>query len=141
MTPWLYRPIFDSSYIPRATRMCFTLYERKDGVDTPLAWVNCMLFDYKHELKTGVHTLGMWPDAAANPIGTCVSNSASAAVVLFVEFESYSLPVVFPTEPATTGIFHSLHNTRHIPALLVLIYFPQQNTTHQQLPRTKTQPC
>jgi phosphatidylinositol-4,5-bisphosphate 3-kinase len=57
-----------------------------------------MLFDYKHELKTGVHTLGMWPDAAANPIGTCVCNSGGS-VVLFVEFESYPLPVVFPTEP------------------------------------------
>lgn len=82
--------------------MCFTLYERKDGVDTALAWVNCMLFDYKHELKTGVHTLGMWPDAPANPIGTCVSNPASSTV-LFVEFESYPLPVVFPTEAYTKG--------------------------------------
>jgi phosphatidylinositol-4,5-bisphosphate 3-kinase len=88
--------------IPRATRVCFTLYEKKDGVDTALAWVSCMLFDYKHELKTGVHTLGMWPDAAANPIGTCFSNPASS-IVLFVEFESYPLPVVFPTEPYTKG--------------------------------------
>lgn len=90
--------------IPRATRVCFTLYERKDGGDIPLAWVNCMLFDYKHELKTGMHTLGMWPDAAANPIGTCVSNTGGSAV-LYVEFESYPLPVVFPTEAFTSVAF------------------------------------
>lgn len=68
-----------------------------------MAWVNCMLFDYKHELKTGMHTLGMWPDDAANPIGTCVTNTGGS-VVLFVEFESYPLPVVFPTESFTQGI-------------------------------------
>ncbi len=61
-----------------------------------------MLFEYKHELKTGVQTLGMWPDAAANPIGTCVSNTGGP-MALVVEFESYPLPVVFPTEPSTKG--------------------------------------
>lgn len=53
----------------------------------------------------------MWPDEKANPIGNknflkififlgnCVSNSSDInAIVLFVEFDTYTLPVVFPTE-------------------------------------------
>lgn len=88
--------------IPRATRVCFTLYERRVcEQDMPVAWVNHQLFDYKHELKTGIQELGMWIDhtASANPIGTCVSNSAPGAPILYVELEQYPLPIVFPTEP------------------------------------------
>lgn len=77
-------------------------------MDTPVAWVNCMLFDYKHELKTGVHTLGLWPDAEANPIGTCIGNTTGS--VLYVEFDSYPLPVVFPTEPSDEGRISPIQN-------------------------------
>eukprot|EP01113_Clastostelium_recurvatum_P028422 TRINITY_DN3438_c0_g1_i4.p1 TRINITY_DN3438_c0_g1~~TRINITY_DN3438_c0_g1_i4.p1 ORF type:complete len:1453 (-),score=442.67 TRINITY_DN3438_c0_g1_i4:115-3945(-) len=102
--------------LPRATRVCFTLYgkvgkvksdkekekdkdkDEDEETDKPLAWVNCQLIDYKHELKTGIVSLGMWPDAAANPIGTCVCNSAAGVSTLFIEFDRYTLPVTFPTE-------------------------------------------
>ena len=97
--------------------MCFTLYSRpayrKDELsdkDTPLGWVATPLFDYKHELHTGLLPLQMWPDDKANPIGNeqllflqsgpCVSNSNPNVPVLFVQMDSYPLPVAFPTEPA-----------------------------------------
>jgi hypothetical protein len=41
----------------------------------------------------------MWPNERANPIGTCIANNNSNAGVLYVEFDSYTLPVVYPTEP------------------------------------------
>lgn len=45
-------------HTPRAARICFTLYARqlgkKDGNDTPLAWVSCQLFNHKDQLLTGV---------------------------------------------------------------------------------------
>jgi hypothetical protein len=50
---WI-NPSIQMYNIPRALRICFTLYEKRDGAaDVPLAWANCQLFDYKHELKTG----------------------------------------------------------------------------------------
>ena len=108
----------------QATRLCLTLYGRtsKDEArevlpkDVPLAWVNCLLFDYKHELivtafstlisfhfQTGRTILQMWPGESANPIGTCNSNFAAAegsCPILCLEFPKYQLPVVFPTVKA-----------------------------------------
>jgi hypothetical protein len=46
-------------------------------------------------------TLNLWHNEEANPIGTCGSNT-SAEMPLFVEFDQYALPVVFPTEPLFT---------------------------------------
>jgi hypothetical protein len=37
--------------------------------DFPLGWVSTQLFDYKHELRTGLIGLNLWPDDKANPIG------------------------------------------------------------------------
>ena len=41
-------------HTPRAARICFTLYARmlgkKDGGDTPLAWVSMQLFNHKDQL-------------------------------------------------------------------------------------------
>jgi hypothetical protein len=54
--------------------VCFTLWfkfsTKRDDADVPVAWVNCQLFDYKHQLNTGAMTLNMWPDDKANPIGS-----------------------------------------------------------------------
>eukprot|EP01125_Pyxidicula_operculata_P015695 TRINITY_DN5353_c0_g2_i4.p1 TRINITY_DN5353_c0_g2~~TRINITY_DN5353_c0_g2_i4.p1 ORF type:complete len:672 (-),score=156.65 TRINITY_DN5353_c0_g2_i4:251-2266(-) len=89
--------------IPRDSRISFTLWAgRKQEIvpekDLPLAWVNFQLFDYKHELRTGVQSLNMWIDGEANPIGTCVQNSDNNSPVLFIELDTYKLPVVYPTE-------------------------------------------
>jgi hypothetical protein len=112
---WIYftLPFAD---LPRESRLCFTLYCRpmkSDDVtawesditelqekDTALGWVNTNVFDYKHELRTGMQSFSLWPDGAANPIGTCVQNIASPnATQLFIEMDTFPLPVVFPTEP------------------------------------------
>src|SRR3990167_460736 len=107
--------------IPRACRICFTLYattrsgtskppnrryttkENKEMMkDIPIAWVNCLLISYNHELRTGRVSLRMWRDEKANPIGTCVQNSQAVAPVLHLQFDEYQLPVVFPTKDAKT---------------------------------------
>jgi len=88
--------------LPRGARVCFTVWGRpskKEATEkVAFGWVNCRLFDYKHELVTGTKRLNMWPDGEANPIGTCVPNQKPGCPVLFVEFDTYPLPVVFPTE-------------------------------------------
>jgi phosphatidylinositol-4,5-bisphosphate 3-kinase len=91
--------------LPRDVRMCFTLWlakkrEINKELDTPLGWVNFQVFDYKHELHTGVQSLNMWPDDKANPIGTTVQNAdGQNPSTLYIDFEQFTLPVVFPTEP------------------------------------------
>jgi len=92
-------------HIPRAARMCFTLYARqlgkKESGDTPLAWVSMQLFNHKDQLVTGSHSQRMWPNGEANPIGCNqenLSNYGSEPPVLFVEFDSYVLPVVIPSQ-------------------------------------------
>eukprot|EP01119_Soliformovum_irregulare_P017393 TRINITY_DN5165_c0_g1_i1.p1 TRINITY_DN5165_c0_g1~~TRINITY_DN5165_c0_g1_i1.p1 ORF type:complete len:1287 (-),score=389.49 TRINITY_DN5165_c0_g1_i1:1418-5278(-) len=101
---WLTTNIVMSN-IPRGTRLCFTVFARptfrKDDFsnkDTPLGWVACQLFDYKHELRTGLISLHLWPNDIANPIGTCVGCASPSAATLFIELDTYALPVVFPTE-------------------------------------------
>eukprot|EP01114_Cavostelium_apophysatum_P016118 TRINITY_DN4532_c0_g2_i2.p1 TRINITY_DN4532_c0_g2~~TRINITY_DN4532_c0_g2_i2.p1 ORF type:complete len:1434 (+),score=438.70 TRINITY_DN4532_c0_g2_i2:87-4388(+) len=93
--------------LPRASRICFSLFakttSKKEDVEVPLGWVGCQLVDYKHELRTGLMSLNMWPDGPANPIGTCVSNASSSAPTLFIEFETFAMPVVFPTEPLNSS--------------------------------------
>lgn len=91
--------------IPRATRVCVTMWGKlikKDELgnkELPLGWANIQLFGYKHELKSGLAAINIWPDEKANPIGTCVGNSNPLSSTLYLEFDSYPLPVVFPTEP------------------------------------------
>ncbi len=97
----------------QATRICFTFWGKTNNneEDVALGWVNCQLTDYKHELKTGLVALGMWPGEKANPIGTCIANNGSNTGVLYVEFDTYSLPVVFLTEPMKGNIvFRESHN-------------------------------
>ena len=64
---------------------------------TPLGWVALPLFDFKGVLVSGTHLLGLWPDDAANPVGTCTSNLLHpSSVILQVEFERYLADIVFP---------------------------------------------
>ena len=88
----------------KAARVCLTLFACSGGRQVAIGWCNCQLFDYKHELRVGTLSLPMWPDDEANPIGTCVENFVSNAFQLIVEFDSYQLPVVFPTETAGTPL-------------------------------------
>eukprot|EP01116_Phalansterium_solitarium_P018016 TRINITY_DN4609_c0_g1_i1.p1 TRINITY_DN4609_c0_g1~~TRINITY_DN4609_c0_g1_i1.p1 ORF type:complete len:1412 (-),score=535.42 TRINITY_DN4609_c0_g1_i1:565-4800(-) len=96
---WLGCPIRLQN-VPWGTRVCVTLWLEKSGGDVPVGWVAFQLFDYKHQLRQSLMALNMWPDSAANPIGTCNPNAQPQASTLFVEFDKYMLPVVFPTEPA-----------------------------------------
>ena len=47
--------------------------------DTAVAWVNCQLFNFKHELRAGPYGFSMWPDAPANPIGTVAHTSTTSS--------------------------------------------------------------
>lgn len=95
------------SNLPRAVRVCLTAWVAKKPVraefnDIALSWVNMQLFDYKHELRAGPQVLKMWPDEKANPIGTTVQYDGKNPSVLYLQLETFQLPVVFPTE---TGDF------------------------------------
>lgn len=101
---WYENASFDIklSDLPRATRICFTVWATKKhyktALDVPLAWINFQIFDYKHEMRTGPITLNMWIDDQSNPIGTCVQNDGENPPTLYIRMEEFQLPVVFPTE-------------------------------------------
>ena len=91
--------------LPRESRLCFTLYgvqpigkgNTLNTSRTPLGWVALPLFDFRGVLVSGTHLLGLWPDDAANPVGTCTSNLLHpSSVILQVEFERYLADIVFP---------------------------------------------
>lgn len=91
--------------LSRESRLCLTLYgiaptgksNTLNVARTPLGWVAAPLFDYKGVLASGTHLLGLWPDDAANPVGTCSSNLLHpSSVILQVEFECYLADIVFP---------------------------------------------
>lgn len=54
--------------LPRATKICFTLYVKNHKEMIPLGWVNFQLFDHYNILKTGQVTLPLWLDGRANPL-------------------------------------------------------------------------
>lgn len=97
--------------LPRATQLCFTLSYRTSSSDlegTPVAWCNMPVFGYNHELATGQQRLSMWKASRdqferlghVNPRGSARPNYMSTQEGmpnLFVQFDSYALPVVFPT--------------------------------------------
>ncbi|XP_034485967.1 phosphatidylinositol 4,5-bisphosphate 3-kinase catalytic subunit delta isoform isoform X2 [Drosophila innubila] len=85
--------------LPRMTRLCIVVFEvtkmsrsKKSSNNSstlkdisynnnPLAWVNTTLFDYKHQLHHGRHTLYTWTyaddiqsDEVLHPLGTVESN-------------------------------------------------------------------
>ncbi|KAJ5074669.1 pi-3 kinase [Anaeramoeba ignava] len=83
--------------LPPATRVCFTVFGKNNAKLVPLGWVDCQLFDYLSHFRSGVHAFNLWLDAQANPIGTCVHNlSTRNPSVLYIEFDTFPLPVVFP---------------------------------------------
>ncbi|KAH7815910.1 putative phosphoinositide 3kinase family, accessory domain [Monocercomonoides exilis] len=67
--------------------------------DIELGWVSCPVFDFRGFLHSHSLALPLWPDAAANPIGTCNGNMGDPnAPALVVAFPSFPAPVVFPKE-------------------------------------------
>eukprot|EP00163_Fabomonas_tropica_P026300 TRINITY_DN477_c0_g1_i2.p1 TRINITY_DN477_c0_g1~~TRINITY_DN477_c0_g1_i2.p1 ORF type:complete len:1361 (-),score=382.34 TRINITY_DN477_c0_g1_i2:229-4311(-) len=104
--------------LPKGTRLCLTAWgdtvkassanvenvkgkkggkETTDVKDTsmPLGWTNVQLVDHRSYLRAGLYSMKLWPDAAANPIGTCVENLVGTAT-MFLQFDEYPLPVIFP---------------------------------------------
>jgi len=65
--------------------------------DIPLGWVNITAFDYNGMLRSGDHTLRMWPDDKSNPIGTCVSNPINTAPMIFIKIPKVK-QLMRPTE-------------------------------------------
>lgn len=102
--------------LPRATQLCFTLCYRTSSNDPdgiPIAWVNRPIFGYDHELLTGNVTLSMWRAKKeqferlgdVNPRGTARPNYMAAQEGLpnlYLQFDSFALPVVFPTSYGST---------------------------------------
>ncbi|EFA86096.1 phosphatidylinositol-4,5-diphosphate 3-kinase [Heterostelium album PN500] len=104
-------PSIDYCNLPIETRLCISLYASSNTASFssntapelenqkqsfPIGWVNIMLFDHNRQLRTGPVTLHLWPDDIANPLSPCSSNPQNS-VALFLEFEQFSMPVVFPT--------------------------------------------
>ena len=96
-------------HLPRAARACFTLYAKpegggkKGGDEVALGWVSMQLVDHNDQLVTGVHSLRLWPDDEANPIGCNMENVSVYGLeppVLFVMFDGYVQPVVMQEEAA-----------------------------------------
>lgn len=106
--------------LPRATQLCFSIWIRScdssaSQLGNAIAWANKPIFDFDHELVTGHVALSTWPSQKhqferyeahpnkyppLNPRGTSRPNyscQAQALPFLYLQFEEYQLPVVFPT--------------------------------------------
>ncbi|KAL1462919.1 hypothetical protein WDU94_014720 [Cyamophila willieti] len=105
--------------VPRMARVCLVIYEvkasktvrtkrlkdqKQDILVTPLAWVNCTIYDYKNQLR-GDETLYMWTydelqtDEVLHPLGTVVSNplhehTSSVTVTIHRHYDN---TIVFPS--------------------------------------------
>ena len=85
--------------IPEDSRICITLWAKNQSTTTAIANVNCSLFDFKDNFRTGRVYLRMWLDGEANPIGTCMENlrlSKDIVPTLELNFHSYPNNVVYP---------------------------------------------
>jgi hypothetical protein len=72
-----------------------------DKLDYAVAWVNFQLFDHHGYLKCGNYTIGVWPDEKPKPSSSSIENHGETGIptqTVCIEFESFSLPVVFPTK-------------------------------------------
>ena len=100
--------------LPRESKLCLTLYglapPTKNGTiassRTPLGWTAVQLFDFNGALVSGSQLFGLWPNQAANPLGTCTSNLIDKrSAILQIDFASHPSDIVFPAlkipEPET----------------------------------------
>lgn len=110
--------------------------EKNARINVPIGWVAVQLFDYHDRLITGKKSLYLWPDQAANPIGTLVDNSTHRAKginKLLIEFDTHCADVVFDSvEPSPrkcsshfTPRSHVLYSTHFssFTHLFVVLYF------------------
>ena len=71
--------------------------------EVPLGWASLPLFSHTDLLASGVHSLRLWPDEVANPIGSHMANLSVDPTghglelpVLFVQLDAYVRPVRLP---------------------------------------------
>jgi len=90
--------------LPRESKLVFSVWlgnkkVKSKETDNSLAWVNCLIYDYKNELRTGTIKLRMW-NGNAMPSGTVVANPESSAVELTIQLRKAEEGIVrvFPTE-------------------------------------------
>eukprot|EP01113_Clastostelium_recurvatum_P032806 TRINITY_DN4264_c0_g1_i2.p1 TRINITY_DN4264_c0_g1~~TRINITY_DN4264_c0_g1_i2.p1 ORF type:complete len:1541 (+),score=313.05 TRINITY_DN4264_c0_g1_i2:38-4660(+) len=111
---WL-RFDFQTHDLPRAARMCFTIYvsnKDKSGDDKAtdrrvVGWVNLLMFSHCDRLQMGVRQLNVWPGRKANPTGTCMSNYRdSEPARLTIELYQFPAPVVFRRNSLIDVPFH-----------------------------------
>lgn len=88
--------------LPRESKIVFSLWmntpTKKSSKPSCISWVNCLLYDYKNELRCGPQLLKMWP-GNAEPMGTVVGKNDPSAAVLTIQFYEEGETIVLPTEP------------------------------------------
>ena len=91
--------------LPRESKLCLTLYglspASKNGTmsptKTPLGWTAVQLFDFNGVLVSGSQLFGLWPNQAANPLGTCTSNLIDKrSAILQIDFTRHLSDIMFP---------------------------------------------
>jgi len=85
--------------LPRAAKLCFTLYVKNHREMIPLGWVNLQLFDHHNVLKSGTVKLPLWLNGKANPLSPCSVNlDSQKPMSLTITLEKYSdKPVTYPS--------------------------------------------
>jgi phosphatidylinositol-4,5-bisphosphate 3-kinase len=73
----------------------------KDPVLIPLAGANYLLIDSKGFLRQGTTGIRLWSNKEACPVGPCGESFSESDPHVFVHFEEFSHPVVFPNFPST----------------------------------------
>ncbi|XP_053678088.1 phosphatidylinositol 4,5-bisphosphate 3-kinase catalytic subunit delta isoform [Anopheles nili] len=160
------------SNVPRMARLCLVVYEEnmratkgagirtrrtKDGLITPIAWVNTMVYDYKNQLKVDLVTLYTWEyaedtqyDEILHPLGTVEPNPKRDGIVMpmLLSFGPYGTDgrsIVYPSEEELLAhaarMNHrnqhlnreSAEDTRSIKAIMsAYMYNDRLNDIHEQ---------
>ncbi len=93
--------------IPRNARLCFSIcavtYRKRREEHCAIAWGNMQLFDFRNCLLSDRININLWPmpkgyDELLNPLGMIGSNPNNDSSCLQIEFDRFTLPVVFPPE-------------------------------------------
>ena len=91
--------------LPRSAKLCLSIcsVRKRKGKEEHmmLSWANVNMFDFRHRLLCGSHSLNLWGvpkgnDDLLNPLGSTGTNPNSESPNLTVEFESGQNPIVFP---------------------------------------------
>ena len=84
--------------LPRECRICFVVLGVSGEKQPPevVGWVALPLFDHSGMLSSGDHMLGLWPQQAPQPLGTCTSNILEPeSIVLSITLPNYDIPVKY----------------------------------------------